>query len=111
MFQTTHILLEQKDCIFLVNYLGIQFTTELVSYVSSLTRLYRLALPTVTSVTRKNMKSTTQKVSSLYFVASFKYLFGDDDRGYSLTPTYTMGIFFAMMGSADQNCKPDALII
>ena len=95
MLQTTQIKLEPKDCVLLVNYLGyIQFTPQLFSTVSSPTRLGRLARPTVTSANRhqKNMKSTTQKVSSLYFVASFKYQFGDNDGGNGLTHMYTMGI-------------------
>ena len=84
MSQCTQIKLELKDCVFLVNSLGyIQLTTELFSTMLSPTRLGILSLTTVTSANRhqKNMKSTTQKVSSLYFVASFKSQFGDDDEG------------------------------
>ena len=94
MSQTTHIELEPKDCIFLLNYLGIQFTPQLFSTVSFQTRQGRLARPTFISANRhqKNMKSTTQKVSSLYFVATSKALFGDDGGGCGLNPTYTMGI-------------------
>ena len=49
MLQTTQIELEQKDCILLVNYLGIQFTHQLCSTMSLPTRLGRIARPMVTS--------------------------------------------------------------
>ena len=39
------------------------------------------------------MKSTTQKLSRLYFLASFKDRFGDDDGGFGFITTYTIGIF------------------
>ena len=95
MSQTTQIKLEPKYCVFLVSSLGyIQFTPQLFSTMSSPTRLGILEQPTFTSANRhqKNTKSTTQKVSGLYFVDSFKDRFGDDDGGYGLTPMYTMSI-------------------
>ena len=49
MLQITHIKLKPKDCILLINYLGIQFTPQLFSTVSLPTTLGRLALPKVTS--------------------------------------------------------------
>ena len=53
MSQTTQIKIEQKDCVFLVNYLGyVQFTPQLFSMVSYPTRLGRLVRPTVTSANR-----------------------------------------------------------
>ena len=68
--------------------------TQLFSTVSFPTRLGRLVRPTLTSAKhhQKNTNSTTQKEINLYFVARFKYRFGDDYGGYKLTPTYTMGI-------------------
>ena len=83
-----------RDTISSYNNLGIQFAPQLFSTVSSTTKLGRLARPTVTSANRhqKNKDSEAQKVSSLYFVASFKYRFGDNDGGYSLTPTYIISI-------------------
>ena len=58
MFQTIQIEieLEQKYCIFLVNYLGIQFTPQLFSTVSAPTGLGRLARQTVTSENRHHKK-------------------------------------------------------
>ena len=56
MLQTTQIEIEKKDCIFLVNYLGIQFTPQLFSTVFSPTRLGRLARPIVKSANRQQTK-------------------------------------------------------
>ena len=94
MSQTTQIELEPKDCMFLLNYLGIKFTPQLFQPCHSKQGSvdYRAQHPQVQTVTIKNTKSKTQKVSSLYFVASFKARFGDNDIDYGLTPTYTMGI-------------------
>ena len=79
MLQTTQIELEPKDYVFLVNSLGyIQFTPQRFPTVFYPTRLGRLARSTVKSANRqqKKMKSITQKVSSIYFVAIFKAQFG-----------------------------------
>ena len=67
MSQTTHIEIEPKDCIFLVNYLGIQFTPQLFSTVSFQTRQGRLARPTATSANRHQTKYevNNRKVGSL----------------------------------------------
>ena len=94
MSQNTHIKLEPEDCIFLVNNLGVQFALQFFSTVPSPTRLVRQPRPTVTgkNCRQKEYEVNNQKVSSLYFVDIFKALFGDDDGGYVLTPTYTMGI-------------------
>ena len=62
MSVTAQLELKPNYCIFLANYLGIQFKTQLFPTVTFPTRLDRLARPTVTNANRhqKNMESTTQ---------------------------------------------------
>ena len=67
MSQTTPIKLESKDCIFLVNYLGIQFEPQLISTVMSPTRLGRELHQTVTGANRhqKKYEVNNPKVGSI----------------------------------------------
>ena len=67
MLLTTQIELKTKDCILLVNNLGIQFVTQLFSTMLFPTRLGRLVRPTVTNENRHQNKYEVNnpKVSSL----------------------------------------------
>ena len=56
IFQTTQIKLELKDCIFLVNYLGIQLTPKLFSTLLFQKNRGKLERPTVTSAKRHQTK-------------------------------------------------------
>ena len=75
MLQTTQIKLKSRDIAFLVNYLGyIQFTPELFSTVSFLTRLGRLAHPKITIANphQKKYKVNNPKVGSLSLTGSLQ---------------------------------------
>ena len=91
MSPSTQIELEPKGCIF--HNLGIQNANRLSSAKSNtpLRRKTQAPVSQLCKPSTEEIRSQQPKGKQSRYVASFKARFRDDDGGYGLNPTYTMG--------------------